>query len=66
MSGSDSLADRLTNLELLFTHLERQVGELHQALLRQQRQIEAAEAKIRRLETSWDAADNDPADEELP
>jgi len=31
-----SLGDRLMNLELLFTHLERQVAELHDVILRQQ------------------------------
>jgi uncharacterized coiled-coil protein SlyX len=45
---SDS--DRLTNLELLFTHLERQFAELNQVVLAQAAQIEQLQRQIRILQ----------------
>jgi len=44
-------ADRLTNLELLFTHLERQVAELNQVVLDQAEQIEQLKQQIRALQS---------------
>jgi uncharacterized coiled-coil protein SlyX len=46
MDASDRLGKRLTDLELLFTHLERQVADLHEVVLRQQQRIEQAEKQI--------------------
>ncbi len=44
-------AERLTNLELLFTHLERQVAELNQVVLQQAAQIAALQRQIRARQT---------------
>lgn len=46
MDASDRLVKRLTDLELLFTHLERQVADLHEVVLRQQQRIAQAEKQI--------------------
>lgn len=43
--------NRLTNLELLFTHLERQVAELNQVVLAQAEQIEQLQRQIRALQS---------------
>jgi uncharacterized coiled-coil protein SlyX len=51
--------DRLTNLELLFTHLERQVGELQKVLLNQQHQIEQLEKQIRRVQAAPSELDDE-------
>jgi len=40
--------DRLTDLELLFMHLERQVAELNQIVLDQGRQVERLRRELRR------------------
>jgi uncharacterized coiled-coil protein SlyX len=45
-----SESDRLINLELLFTHLERQLGELNQVVLDQAEQIELLQRQIRVLQ----------------
>jgi uncharacterized coiled-coil protein SlyX len=47
----DSLLDRLTNLEQLFTHLERQMAVLHEVVLDKQRQIDLLEKQIRLLKS---------------
>ena len=49
-------AERITNLELLFTHLERQVAELNQVVLEQAAQIEILQRQLRAL--------HEPPDEE--
>jgi uncharacterized coiled-coil protein SlyX len=58
MSRND--AERVTDLELLFTHLERQIGELNAIVLRQQTKIEGLERELLRL-----AAREPPDDEDL-
>ena len=40
-------ADRITNLELLFTHLERQFAELNQVVLEQAAKIEILQRQVR-------------------
>jgi uncharacterized coiled-coil protein SlyX len=52
---------RLTNLELLFTHLERQVQELNDVVLSQQQRIERLEKQLRLL-----GANQGDAEEDLP
>lgn len=60
MQGQDRLERRVTDLELLFTHLERQVAELHQVILRQQQSFERLELLARRLsQAQEDAPDDD-------
>jgi uncharacterized coiled-coil protein SlyX len=55
----DSLLDRLTNLEQLFTHLERQMALLHEAVVDKQRQIDLLEKQIRLLRSQLKGADED-------
>lgn len=57
-----SEAERLTNLELLFTHLERQLAELNQVVLDQSKQIELLQRQIRILQSP---PDETPSDDEL-
>ncbi len=47
-NAGDQRADRVTNLELLFMHLERQVTELNQTVLEQGKKIERIERDLRR------------------
>ena len=47
-NARDPQADRVTNLELLFMHLERQVAELNQTVLEQGRKVERLERELRR------------------
>jgi uncharacterized coiled-coil protein SlyX len=54
-------ADRLTNLELLFTHLERQVAELNQVVLNQAEQIEQLKQQIRALQSPPEGDADDEA-----
>jgi uncharacterized coiled-coil protein SlyX len=56
-NARDPQADRLTNLELLFMHLERQVKELNQTVLEQGRNVERLERELRRQREegqNWD------------
>ena len=45
----ERIATRVTDLEELFTHLQRQVQDLDQVVLRQQKQVERLQAELRRL-----------------
>ena len=49
MEANGRIERRLNDLELLFTHLERQVAELHEVILRQQQTIERIEQQARRF-----------------
>ena len=49
MIPAERLPERLTDLELLFTHLERQVAELHEVILNQQRKIDLLEKQLRQM-----------------
>jgi uncharacterized coiled-coil protein SlyX len=60
-----SEADRLTKLELLFTHLERQVAELHSVALDHQRQLELLQKQLRLLEARLDEPGEEPGDAEI-
>jgi uncharacterized coiled-coil protein SlyX len=55
-----SLSERLTRLELMFMHLERQYADLNEVVLRQQRQLDAIERRLRTIHAP------PLADEELP
>jgi uncharacterized coiled-coil protein SlyX len=57
-------SDRLTDLELLFMHLERQVAELNQMVLEQGRKIELLERELRRQRDAEAQADDEPADDQ--
>ena len=45
----EQLATRLTNLETLFTHLERQLAELNRIVVDQSWKIEQLEKQLQRL-----------------
>ena len=45
----DRLSQRVTDLEMLFTHLQRSVQDLDKVILDQQKQIDALRAQIGRL-----------------
>jgi SlyX protein len=49
------LSARMTELEGLFTHLQRTVQELDQVVLAQQRRIEVLEAQVLRLAAGLEA-----------
>lgn len=58
------LDQRLTNLELLFTHLERQVAELNQVVLRQARTMERLGEQVRQLrKPPEEERDGEPVDD---
>ncbi len=50
MSASAPREERLVSLELLVTHLERDLGAMNAALLEQQKQIDSLKRAIVRLE----------------
>ena len=54
----EQVGKRLTNLEALFTHLERQLAELNLVVLAQSRKLEQAEKQLAQLVSP-------PADEEF-
>jgi uncharacterized coiled-coil protein SlyX len=62
--------DRLTNLELIFMHLERQVAQLNQIVLEQGQQIERQERELRRQRDEQahplDEADEDASEDWYP
>jgi uncharacterized coiled-coil protein SlyX len=62
-NAGDSQSDRVTNLELLFTHLERQLAELSSVVLEQGQKIERLERELRRQrearETNAESADEE-------
>jgi uncharacterized coiled-coil protein SlyX len=62
-----ALRERLTNLELLFTHLERTVAELNAVLLEQGRRLDRLAAALERLRDELPPAAGDcPPDETDP
>jgi uncharacterized coiled-coil protein SlyX len=46
MHDSLDLQARLTDLELLFTHLQRDVGEMNRVLIQQQKTIESLRREL--------------------
>jgi hypothetical protein len=58
--------DRLTNLELLFMHLERQVADLSQLVLDQGRRIERLERELSRQREAAEVKEEEAADNEQP
>ena len=70
MTSSQPLEARIVSLELLVTHLERDLGALNSAVLDQQKEIEMLKRVIGRLEeriARMGAEDDSPsADDELP
>ncbi len=69
--ASDPNADRVTNLEILLTHLQEDFRQLDSAVLDQQQQIDALSKTISRLEVRIDKLsegpeNRDPAGERPP
>jgi uncharacterized coiled-coil protein SlyX len=62
-NAGDQQSDRVTNLELLFTHLERQIAELSSVVLEQGQRIERLERELRRQREARET-NVEPADEE--
>jgi uncharacterized coiled-coil protein SlyX len=65
MSAPDPREERLVALELLVTHLERDLGALNSALLDQQKQIDSLKRKISRLEERLTQIPDDGGPREL-
>jgi len=60
------LQARVVELETLYAHLERTLGDLDQAVLAQQRQIDALEKKAAALESDLNGLSGSPAPERKP
>lgn len=58
-ANAGQAGDRLTNLELLFMHLERQLAELNQIVLEQGQQIERQKRELRRLADATERPSDD-------
>ena len=67
--AQEPLEQRVANLEMLLTHMERDVDEMNKALLRRGRQIDQLQSVVRRLAqghralTERSSEDRDLADE---
>lgn len=59
-------ADRLTDLELLFMHLERQVAELNQIVLKHGEQIERLQRDLQRLKRAAERPDESGPESDGP
>jgi SlyX protein len=57
MSSAD---DRLTNVELLLTHLQRDFEQLSQVVFRQQAEIDALKTEVAKLNTRIVTLTDDP------
>jgi uncharacterized coiled-coil protein SlyX len=60
------MTDRLTEIEIRYTHLERQMEELSSVLFVQQKAINALEQRVRDLETRSPEAGEPMAQEKPP
>ena len=63
-ASPEQLAARLTHLEMLFTHLERQAAELSQTILAQERRLDQMQKQLERLVTAGE--DEETGFEEEP
>lgn len=67
-----ALAARLTAVEELVTHLQRTVEDIHDVVLAQQKQIDACDSRLKRLERDVQTVsrsmpeDRDPEQERPP
>ena len=64
--ADDRLRSRIDELETLFTHLQRTLGDLDQVVLAQQKQIESLERTIAALGTELGALAGSPSEERKP
>jgi len=72
MQPIEPMADRLVRLESALMHLEHGVEQMHQALVLQQREIDALNRALERFEATWERQEplspeiRDPAAEKPP
>lgn len=59
----EALAARVTELETLFTHLQRTVGELDQVVLAQQKRLESLEGKVAAMRADLNAVSRSGGEE---
>ena len=62
----EGMEDRLTTLEVRYTHLERQVEELNQLLFEQQKMIDRLTREIASLRARAAGVDSGPSNEPPP
>jgi uncharacterized coiled-coil protein SlyX len=63
---SNAMEDRLTNLEIRYTHLERQVDEMSQLIFEQQKLIDRLVREIAGLRARTTGVDGGPQSEPPP
>ncbi len=72
MQPTEPMADRLVRLESALMHLEHDVEQMHQAIVLQQREIDALRRALERFEATWERQERlsveirDPAAEKPP
>ena len=54
MQPTDPAADRLIRIESALMHLTHDVEAMHQAIVAQQREVDAMRRTLERLETAWE------------
>ncbi len=70
MTPHDLLANRVTELEILILHMQRELAELNGVVLEQRRELDRLQGKLdqvgHRLTTIEEGPETDPADERPP
>jgi uncharacterized coiled-coil protein SlyX len=72
MQPTDPATDRLVRIESTLMHLSHDVEAMHQAIVAQQREIDAVRRSLERLQAAWDREEEsspetrDPAAEKPP
>jgi uncharacterized coiled-coil protein SlyX len=65
-SIEDRLRERVVELETLYMHLQRTLGDLDQAVVAQQRQIDALEQRIAALTSELNSLSGSVVEERKP
>jgi uncharacterized coiled-coil protein SlyX len=60
-----NVIERLTQLELMFMHLEKQYADLNEVVLQQQRQLDALQRRLRTIQAA-PVADEEPPASQVP
>jgi uncharacterized coiled-coil protein SlyX len=63
-NSPETLATRLSEVEFLFTHLERQVADLNRVVLDQQARLDSLTREVRAMQRSPVAADEAPPEDD--
>jgi uncharacterized coiled-coil protein SlyX len=61
LAAPDALAERITKLEELFTHLQRTVLDLNEVLIKHGQRVDAAEARLAQLASAVAERTAEPA-----